>query len=404
MDNLTKDNVYLHDETFKQLSALAIAEGICEFQGVTCVDLDTDFPVVVEQPTLSPVYGTGVCDSGWYRYTNQRGQYAYLTLNAAEEAQSTNIATWEPALPVNGEYKVEVFIPDHNTVTWTCPDISTTWDTGHALYTLTHANGESEFTVNQAPLANEWLDLGIFHFDTETAASLTLSDVTGETFRTTSVSASAVRFTLVGNTGTQFHDTAWADESWLTEEADATVQHIRYFFELNQPCLAEPILDSDSVSVDLAVEIQAAASANQIDPKVLLAIMEAEQSAISQCPDAAALSSLMGLAPATTARAQIAAAAAFLNAARTELNSSGTTPNGWATGTPKVTLDGVSVSPANDTLTVLFDYLQTAGELWGGNVIGEDGVQGVYIAYRDFHLNLPLPAGIYIINLPVFAR
>ena len=404
MDNLAKDNVYLHDETFKQLGALAIAEGICEFRGVTCTDMGTDFPVVVEQPALSPAYGTGVCDSGWYRYTNQRGQYAYLTLNAAEQTQSTNTATWEPALPVSGEYKVEVFIPDHNTVTWTCPGVSTTWDTGHALYTLTHANGESEFTVNQAPLANEWLDLGIFHFDTETAASLTLSDVTGETFRTTSVSASTVRFTLVGNAGTQFHDTAWADESWLAEEADATVQHIRYFFEINQPCLAEPILDSDSVSVDLAVEIQDAASANQIDPKVLLAIMEAEQGAISQCPDAAALSSLMGFGTRNYRPGANRCCSGIPKCCPTELNSSGTTPNGWATGTPKVTLDGVSVSPANDTLTVLFDYLQNAGELWGGNVIGEDGVQGVYIAYRDFHLNLPLPAGIYIINLPVFAR
>ncbi len=65
---------------------------------------------MVEQPTLTPAYGNGVCDSGWYRYTNARGQYAYLTLNAAEEAQSTNIATWEPDLPVSGEYKVEVFI------------------------------------------------------------------------------------------------------------------------------------------------------------------------------------------------------------------------------------------------------------------------------------------------------
>ena len=404
MDNLTKDNIYLHDETFKQLSALAIAEGICEFRGVTCTDLDTDFPVVVEQPTLSPLYGTGVCDSGWYRYTNQRGQYAYLTLNAAEEAQSTNVATWNPNLPVSGEYKVEVFIPSHNAVTWTCQGVSTTWDTNQAIYTLTHANGESEFSVNQAPLDNEWVNLGIFHFNAETVASLTLSDVTGEAFRTTSVSASAARFTLVGNAGEQFYDTAWADENWLTEEADTTIQHIRYFFELNQPCLAEPILDSDSETIDLAVEIQAAAAANQIDPKVLLAIMEAEQNTLSQCPDAAALASLMGLSPATTARAQIAAAAALLGAARTELNANGTTPNGWTTGTPKVSLDGVSVTPANNTLTVLFDYIQYAGEVWGGDQPGENGVQGIYIAYRDFRLDLPLPAGIYTFYMPTFTR
>ncbi len=403
MDNLAKDNVYLHDETFKQLGALAIAEGICEFRGVICSDLDTDFPVVVEQPTLTPAYGSSVCDSGWYRYPNPRGQYAYLALNAAGEAQSTNAATWEPDLPVSGEYKVEVFIPSHNAVTWACPGVTTTWDTSQAIYTLTHANGQSEFSVNQASLDNEWANLGIFHFNAETAASLTLSDVTGEAFQTTSISASAVRFTLAGNAGEQFYDTAWVDESWLTEEADATVQHIRYFFELNQPCLAEPILDSNGVTIDLAVEIQAAASTYQLDPKVLLAIMEAEQSALSQCPDATALQNLMGLEP-TTAREQIVDAADLLGASRAALIADGITPNGWATGTPKVTLDGVSVSPANDTLTVLFDYTQYAGEIWGGNQPGENGVQGIYIAYRDFRLDLPLPAGIYTRFMPVFTR
>lgn len=404
MDHEYPDNTYLQREDFKQLSALAIAEGICEFLGVTCEDLDTDFPVVVEQPTLTPAYGTGVCDSGWYRYPNPRGQYAYLTLNAAGETQSTNVAVWEPDLPVNGEYKVEVFIPSHNAVTWTCPDVTTIWDTSQALYTLTHANGESEFRVNQAPLDNEWVDLGIFHFNAETAASLTLSDVTGEASRTTSVSASAVRFTLVGNAGEQFYDTAWVDEAWLITESDAPVDNIRYFFEFYHSCLAEPILDFDGVEIDLAEKIQAAASTYQIDPKVLLAIMEAEQNALSQCPDTAALSGLMGLEPATTAREQIAAAAVLLGAARTELNANGTTPNGWATGTPKVTLDGVSVTPANDTLTVLFDYMQNAGEIWGGDQPGENGVQGIYIAYRDYRLDLPLPAGIYTRFMPVFTR
>jgi N-acetylmuramoyl-L-alanine amidase len=404
MDRDYPDNDYLQREDFKQLSALAIAEGICDFLGVSCSNLEDDEIILLEQPTLSPLYGSGVCDSGWYRYTNARGQYAYLTLNAAEEAQSTNIAAWEPALPVSGEYKVEVFIPSHNAITWTCPSVTTTADTSLATYTLTHANGESELNVNQAPLDNEWMDLGIFHFNTETVASLTLSDVTGETWQTTSVSASAARFTLVGNAGMQFHDTAWVGEVWLTEETDATVDNIRYFFEFYGSCLAEPILDADGVEIDIATLIQEAAAANQIGPKVLLAIMEAEQNAISECPDATALANLMGMATASTAREQIAAAASLLDTARTELNTKGTTPNGWSTGTPEDTVDGVTVTPANDTLTVLFDYLQNAGEIWGGDQPGENGVQGIYIAYRDFHLDWPLPAGIYTIYMPVFTR
>ncbi|HCU58156.1 MAG TPA: hypothetical protein DF984_08060 [Anaerolineaceae bacterium] len=404
MDREYPDNTYLQREDFKQLSALAIAEGICDFLGVSCSNLEDDEIILLEQPTLSPLYGSGVCDSGWYRYTNARGQYAYLTLNAAEEAQSTNIAAWEPALPVSGEYKVEVFIPSHNAITWTCPSVTTTADTSLVTYTLTHANGDSELKVNQWPWANEWVDLGIFHFNAETDASLTLSDVTGEAHQTTSVSASAVRFTLVGNAGMQFHDTAWVDETWLTRESEATVQHVRYFFELYGSCLAEPILDVDDAEIDMAAVIQQASAANQINPKVLLAIMEAEQNALSQCPDATALANLMGLSSARTACAQIEAAASLLGAARTALNTNGTTPNGWSTGTPEDTVDGVTVTPANDTLTVLFDYLQNAGEIWGGDQPGENGVQGIYIAYRDFHLDWPLPAGIYTIYMPVFTR
>jgi N-acetylmuramoyl-L-alanine amidase len=399
MDNLAKDNIYLHDETFKQLSALAIAEGICEFRGVTCSDMNTGFSVVIEQPTLTPAYGSGVCDSGWYRYANPRGQYAYLALNAAEQAQSDNIATWDPDLPVSGEYRVEVFIPDHAAVTWACPGVTTTWDSSRATYTLTHGNGDSELKVNQWPWANEWVDLGIFHFNAETDALLTLSDVTGEALHTTSVSASAARFTLVGRAGTQFYNTAWVDGAWLTEETDATVDNIHNFFEFHDSCLAEPILDTDQM-VDLAAVIQTAGAANQISPKVLLAIMEAEQSALSQCPDATALQNLMGLAPASTAREQIAEAAALLGAARTALNGSGATPNGWQTSVSKVTLDGVSVTPANDTLTVLFDYMQTAGAIWGGEWPDESGVQGIYLAYRDFYLRLPLPEEIYTIYIP----
>lgn len=404
MDNMEKDNIYLHREDFKQLSALAIAEGICDFWGVTCAGLDDDVSILIEQPTLTPAYGSGVCDSGWYRYTNPRGHYAYLTLNAAEEAQSTNIAAWEPLLPVNGEYKVEIYIPAHNAVAWACPIVTTTADSRQASYSLTHANGISELIFNQADHAGEWVSLGIFHFNSDTDASLTLSDVTGEAWQTASVSASAVRFTLVGNAGVQFYNTAWAEEAWLSEEIDTTVDNVRYFFEFYGSCLAEPILDANGVEMDMAVLIQEAANANQISPKVLLAFMEAEQGALSQCPDAAALQSLMGLNPATTASRQIEDAAALLGSSRAYFLENGITPNGWETGVPKVTLDGVSVTPANDSIAILFDVLQNAGTFWGGDQPDENGVQGIYRAYLDYNLYVSLPDGIFTLFLPALNR
>jgi hypothetical protein len=400
-----KDNVYLHDEVFKQLSALAIAEGICDFWGVTCTDLDDDVSILIEQPALTPTYGSGVCDSGWYRYTNPRGQYAYLALNATEEAQSKNIAAWEPTLPVSGEYNVEVYIPAHNAVTWTCPGVTTATDSHHVTYSLTHANGISELTVNQEVYEDEWVSLGIFHFNSDTDASLKLSDVTGEANHTTSVSASAVRFTLVGNAGVQFYNTAWAEEDWLREETDATVEEIRLFFEFYGSCLADPIYVGDNW-VDIpqllynAID-QQTQNARPISPKILLALMEAEQAALSTCPDATALANLMGLEPASSAQQQIEDAAALLGNSLYAFDLNGITANGWQTGVAKLTSDGVTVTPANDTITILFDVLENAGTFWGGDLPDESGVQGIYRAYMDFNLFTSLPEGIFTQYFPL---
>jgi hypothetical protein len=158
------------------------------------------------------------------------------------------------------------------------------------------------------------------------------------------------------------------------------------------------------VEIDIADLLQLAASANQISPKLLLAVMEAEQNALSTCPDAAALDNLMGLPATPTARQQISDAAIQLGTALTTLTGTGTSPNDWATGSPQTTLDGVSVTPANDTITLLFDYFQNAGQVWGGTTPDENGTWGAYIAYRDYFLYVPLPKAIYTRYLPIFGR
>lgn len=401
MDRLYPDNAYLHDEAFKLLAANAISEGICDYLGVTCEDVALTLPLVLETPALNPAYGDGVCDSGWYRYPNQRGRYAYLALNANSEEQSAHIGSWQPELPVSGEYLVEAFIPAHNAINWDCPEKTIPSDTIRAAYKIVHANGTSLKPVNQAAYKNEWVDLGIFHFNEETQAAVHLSDVTGEKDKTTTLSASAMQFTLVGNAGTQFYNTAWLEESSQTEQFDAAVEHIRNFFIFHESCLAERIQDSDGQEVDLSNLIQQAASGNQVSPKMILAVMEAEQHAISQCPDQDAMASLMGIEPPSTARQQIANASTSIRAAIDALADHGETPNGWKTGTPKATLDGITVIPANDAISILFDFSQNAGAVWGGSITDERGVQGIYAAWRDYNLDFNLPQKLIRIFLPL---
>jgi N-acetylmuramoyl-L-alanine amidase len=395
MDNY-QDNLLLHQESFKLLAANAIAEGICEFLGADCSTVDT----VVETPALSPAYGSGMCDSGWYRYTNDRGYKAYLALNVSDEAQSSNIATWTPTLTTSGEYLVEAYIPSHDAISWQCPSLTIAEDTSYAAYTISYANGTSKVYLNQAAAAGQWVDLGTFHFDDDAASFVTLSDVTPDAAQTHTVSASAIRFTLVGSVGVPFYDTEWLSETWSNDRVDVPVSDVRHFMEFYRSCLEDPILDSDGATIDVPELIQQAAAANQISPKLLLAVMEAKQSALSTCPGSSALANLMGLLPASTAQEQIAAAGSLLGTALETLNSTGETPNGWSAGVAKTTLDGVSVTPANDSIALLFDYFQNAGETWGGATPDEDGVWAAYIAYRDFHLDLQLPEEVYYYYMP----
>lgn len=403
MDNRL-DNDLLHQESFKILSANAITQGICAYLGVTCDDVPIELPVVLEQPALTPRFGNDICTSGWYRTPNPRGQYAYLAINVEKEWQSTHQAVWQPDLPVSGQYLVEAFIPQHKAVQWECPRKTLDRDTNTAVYEIVHANGLSSVRINQNALADAWVSLGTYHINDETPFKVTLKDITGETAQTTAVSASAMRFTLVGDADTQFYNTSFMAGSWLTEEVDTQAGAIRNFLIVNGSCLADPIQDANGKWINIPLLIQKTASENGINPKLLLAVMEASQSALSACPDQAALASLMGLEPASTARQQIAAAASQIRMAATALSEQGQSPNGWATGAPKETLDGVTIIPANDLITLLFDFSQNAGAVWGGTSPGESGVYGIYRAYRDFSLFNPLPKKIYSVYHPIIIR
>jgi hypothetical protein len=166
------------------------------YSGYKYNNIDGD-SVTVEDPNIHPDYGGGMCDSAWYRFLNNRGHYAYLTLNTNDPAEFTNWADWRPNLPQSGNWEVEAYIADHGPINWECPPLYIPSDTSDACYTIYHADGPSSASRNQAPLVNQWLYLGTYHFNAGTSGWVKLTDLNGEANWSRTVSFSAMRFTLV---------------------------------------------------------------------------------------------------------------------------------------------------------------------------------------------------------------
>lgn len=153
--------------------------------------------IILEEPTYHPPLGA--CDETyWYSIPNDRGYNAYLTLNAYDPVDSTNWAEWIPFLPDAGYYRVEAYVTSHDPITWcTGGEPTINDDTTDARYTVHHAFGETVVSRDQSPLANEWLDLGEYFFNSGYAAKVILTDLNGEDEFTTTVSFSAMRFTWI---------------------------------------------------------------------------------------------------------------------------------------------------------------------------------------------------------------
>jgi photosystem II stability/assembly factor-like uncharacterized protein len=156
--------------------------------------------VVVEEPVLTPADDGDLCSTAWYRYTNPRGYPAFLTLNRRlgdPPPPIINQATWAPALPLAGVYRVEVYLSEHEAAPWVCPAALLEMDSGEARYSVEHATGTAVQVIDQMAARGGWVDLGVYSFPAATGARLTLSDATGEAQFTVTLSASAARFTLV---------------------------------------------------------------------------------------------------------------------------------------------------------------------------------------------------------------
>jgi len=190
---------------------------------------------------------------------------------------------------------------------------------------------------------------------------------------------------------TEVYNTAWLTNDDLTGDYNTPVETIRYFLKQQGSCLANPLKDVDGVTIDVPQLIHDAAVEHRINPKVILATMQKEQSAITRCPETWRLKRLMGAGSASTARHQIDFGTSLFRAYQDELNSNGVTRSGWRVGVAKQTQDGVSVTPATKAVAGQFTYTPYAGSNWDGNNSSVGGVWLFWNAwYNQFHFDQPL--------------
>lgn len=160
-------------------------------------------PFIV-QPSLSPAYSAtcGNPPSYWWKnpngYKGLNGTDLFVTMNANNSSQSSNIATYRPNITVAGQYKIEIYVAYHPVLPWPCTGVSIAGDTSKANYKVNYASGSTTVIIDQLPLNNQWANLGTFRLNTGTSGTVVLSDITGEPFSTRFVSVNVIRITWVG--------------------------------------------------------------------------------------------------------------------------------------------------------------------------------------------------------------
>jgi murein DD-endopeptidase MepM/ murein hydrolase activator NlpD len=96
--------------------------------------------------------GAGHGGGAWYTFGSRQAE--------------ANVGTWTVALPEPGNYQVAVYVPRVHATT------------ENAVYTVTHAGGQTVARVNQRRYYDQWVPIGTFAFGASGAVRLT--DLTGE--------------------------------------------------------------------------------------------------------------------------------------------------------------------------------------------------------------------------------
>lgn len=209
----------------------------------------------------------------------------------------------------------------------------------------------------------------------------------------------ASNMTVTANFTNAEYNTDWIPDSVFTGGLNVTISQIRNFLASQGSCMANPIQDSDGQTIDIPTLVYEASQRYDINPKVILATMQKEQSAITRCPSTAARAFLMGANVPSTARAQINLGTKYFRDYLTELQNTGHTRSGWMVGVPKTTVDGVTVTPASRSVAALFTYTPYAGVVWGGNNPSVGGTQLFKSAWDRFNFDQPFgPTECYVLN------
>ncbi len=201
-----------HDETWGgvtiEIDSNAVDSIVADLDVAPPTPTPTPTPqpsVLLEAPELDPGYDGGMCGAGWHMFINARGYPAYLAANQDRNGTIppppavARQANWQPEIPTDGYYRVEAYIPGHDTLQWSCPEAELAGGTATAYYSVQHADGKTVKTASQAAEGSSWLLLGIYPFRAGVAAKVTLDTATDEAAYTRTVAASALRVTRVEN-------------------------------------------------------------------------------------------------------------------------------------------------------------------------------------------------------------
>jgi Zn-dependent metalloprotease len=185
------------------------------------------------------------------------------------------------------------------------------------------------------------------------------------------------------------YNTAFLTDAQLEDYTSMASEEIRLFLESHNSYFSRPITDVDGVVFDPPQVIAQAAIQYRINPKVLLATLEKESNGVTRStrPSDTTMRFLMGCVSPSTAREQLTCAAERFRAYHDQLTNTGSTISGWRVGVPKLTEDGVLVTPATKAVAGQFTYTPYAGVQWGGNQPSVGGVYLFYYAWNEFGFN-----------------
>ena len=274
-------------------------------------------------------------------------------------------------------------------------------------YTLTtNSNPSGGGGVEVSPISSEGCATGSYKSGTSVTLSAkpnsgyafqSWSGASGSSTTTISISSNS---NVTANFSSAEYNLNWMPDSVFTGELDTSINQIRKFLSENNSCLAIPINDVDGISIDISSLVFEASQKYEINPKVILATMQKEQSAITKCPNNTALAFLMGANIPSTARAQIDLSTKYFRDYLSEIQTNGFTRSGWTTNVPKTTVDGVIVTPYSRAVAALFTYTPYAGIGWGGN---NSSIGGTYLfksSWDMFDFDQPFPPPeCFVLNL-----